>query len=104
VKFFISSRLDRDIAERFETGPNVAITATDNADDIARCKEAELAEHQQWSRKLSDALRKEIVRTLCAKSGGMYVTAQPLRSLIGTNSVDFVGSSGRYCSFASCST
>jgi hypothetical protein len=74
VKIFISSRLDSDIAERFKTGPNVAITATDNADDIARYVEAELVKRRQWTEKLSDDLQKEIVRTLCAKSKGMYVT------------------------------
>ncbi len=106
VKFFISSRLDRDIAERFETGPNVAITATDNADDIARYVEAELAERQQWTKKLSDALLKEIVRTLCVKSCGMYVIAHLLSTLAGTNLIYLVavGFSGRCCSFASCST
>jgi hypothetical protein len=61
VKIFILSRLDWDIAERFKTRPNVAITATDNADDIARFVEPEFTEWLQWTRKLSDALCKEIV-------------------------------------------
>ncbi len=89
VKIFISSRLDRDIAERLEGGPNVAITATDNADDIARFVEAELARRPQWTAKLSKALQDEIVRTLCAKSGGMYVLSHMLSSLLSTNTGDW---------------
>ncbi len=104
VIFFILSRLDRDIAERFKTGPNVAITATDNAYDIARYVEAELTERPQWTRKFSDALREEIVRTLCAKSRGMYVTAYTPYSFICANTFYLLGSCGRCCSCASCST
>ncbi len=71
VKIFISSRQDRDIVERFDGGPNVAITATDNADDIAKYVEAELARQPQWTKKFSKALRDDIVRILCEKSQGM---------------------------------
>ncbi len=71
IKVFISSRLDADIAERLESGPNVAVTATDNADDIAKFVDAKLTRRPQWSQKLSSAVRSEIVQTLCAKSGGM---------------------------------
>jgi hypothetical protein len=40
VKVFISSWLNGDIKERLESGPNVAITATENEDDIAQYVEA----------------------------------------------------------------
>jgi Cdc6-like AAA superfamily ATPase len=73
IKVFISSRLDGDIKERFESGPNVAITATEKADDIARFVEAEIAARPQWNRKLSASTHEKIVWTLCEKDNGMYV-------------------------------
>ncbi len=71
IKIFISSRLDQDIAERFRGGPNVAISALDNRDDIARFAEAEMASRPEWSGKILDVLRAEIVQTLCKESNGM---------------------------------
>jgi hypothetical protein len=71
IKVFISSRLDSDIAERLESGPNVAIQATDNQDDIAMFVKAEIASRPHWRRKVSDELQGEIVETLCEKSRGM---------------------------------
>ncbi len=71
VKVFISSRLDEDIRQRYMGGPNVAIRAVDNQDDIARFVEAKMAERQDWSQKMSEGLRKEIVRTITDESEGM---------------------------------
>jgi ankyrin repeat protein len=75
VKVFIASRLDQDIKERFEGGPNVAIRAVDNRDDIARYVGAEIASRPDWTRKVSDSLCEEVVQTLSLKSQGMYVAA-----------------------------
>ncbi len=71
IKVFLSSRLDRDIQHRFNSLPNVAIRATDNAEDIAKFVEAEISCRLYWSQKISRDLREEIVRTLCDKSKGM---------------------------------
>ncbi len=74
VKIFISSRIDREIAVRLDSGPIVAIKATKNQDDIAMFVEAEIASRPHWRRRLSDELQVEIVRMLCEKSNGMYVS------------------------------
>jgi hypothetical protein len=71
IKVFVSSRLDRDIAERFESGPSVAIRATDNQNDIAMFVRAEIAGRPLWRRKLSEQLCAEVVDTLCEQSSGM---------------------------------
>jgi hypothetical protein len=71
VKIFISSRLDQDIRQRYESGPNVAIRAVDNQDDISRYVEAKMADRPDWSGKMSSGLREEIVQTLADKSEGM---------------------------------
>lgn len=71
VNIFLPSRLDRDIVERFESGPGVAITATDNGDDIALFVKAGIAGRPQWSRRLSEQLRAKMVETLCYKSDGI---------------------------------
>jgi hypothetical protein len=71
VKVFISSRLEQDIAERFKDGPNVAITATDNKNDIAVFVAAEIARRPLWRQKVSKQLRSEVIKTLCEKSNGM---------------------------------
>ncbi len=71
VKIFISSRLDQDIKQRYESGPNVAIRAADNQDDISRYVEAKMAERPDWSGKMSSSLLEEVVQTLTDKSDGM---------------------------------
>jgi hypothetical protein len=71
VWVFISSRLNGGITEWSEAGPGVAITATENRDDIAIFVQDEIARRPQWSRKLSAQLLAEIVRMLCGKSKGM---------------------------------
>jgi hypothetical protein len=71
IKIFISSRLDSDITERLKGGPNVAITATDNQNDITVFVEAEIAKRPLWKQKLSEQLRSEVVHTLCVRSRGM---------------------------------
>jgi hypothetical protein len=73
VKLFISSRLDRDMRERFAGGPTVAVGASDNSDDIARFVAAEMDKRQHWARRLPDGLREEIIETLRENSHGMYV-------------------------------
>jgi Cdc6-like AAA superfamily ATPase len=71
VKILISSRLDQDIRQRYESGPNVAIRAVDNQDDISQYVKAKMVERPDWSGNLSSSLREEIVQTLTDKSEGM---------------------------------
>jgi hypothetical protein len=73
VKIFILSRLDEDIRQRYERGPNLAIHAVDNQDDIARFVEATMAGRPDWSGRVSDSVHQEIVQTLMDKSEGMCV-------------------------------
>lgn len=70
VKIFISSRPDGDIKERFNSGANIEIQATDNHDDIATFVESEITKHRRWE-KISPELQKEIVKTLRMRSQGM---------------------------------
>ncbi|EON65807.1 hypothetical protein W97_05046 [Coniosporium apollinis CBS 100218] len=73
IKVFISSRPDLDIRERFETGPNVGIQATDNQNDIARFVDARLDEDDKSRRKKFTIKLKEDIRdTLLEKSQGMF--------------------------------
>ncbi len=71
VKVFVSSRLDDDIRQRFASGPNVGIRATENGGDVARFVEAEIERHPHWRKKLPDALKLEIVAALTERSDGM---------------------------------
>lgn len=72
LKVFISSRPDRDIKHRFESGPNKEIRATDNRDDIAKYVEDKLAASPgYWQQQLSPVLRTEICEVLVDKSEGM---------------------------------
>jgi hypothetical protein len=71
IKIFISSRLDSDVTERLKGGPNVAITATDNQNDIAVFVEAEIVKRPLWWQKLSGQLHGEIIQRLCKESLGM---------------------------------
>jgi hypothetical protein len=71
IKIFISSRLDSDITDRLKGGPNVAIMAKDNQNDIAVFVEAEIAKRPRWWQKLSGQLHSEIVKRLRDESNGM---------------------------------
>ena len=71
VKIFISSRPDGDIKYRFERGPNVAIKATDNRDDIAKFVDDKLNGRELWQNSIDPDLKKEICETLVDKSEGM---------------------------------
>ena len=69
IKVFISSRPDRDIQYRFRVGPNVCISATDNAEDIKKfIVNAINNSPQYWLAMVTSApgLREEIVSTLLA--------------------------------------
>ncbi len=71
VKIFISSRLDEDLKQRYQRGPNMAIRAVDNHDDIELYVKATMAERPDWSGKVSSGLRQVIAQTLTDKSEGM---------------------------------
>jgi hypothetical protein len=73
VKIFISSRPDRDIKTRFQSGPNVGIQATDNHQDIAKFVKSKIDQNSTWFNKFPATLRDEVVQTLLTKSKGMYV-------------------------------
>ncbi len=68
VKLFLLSRLDRDICKRSAGGPNVAVGASDNSNDVARFVAAQMDNWQQWARLLPDGLRDEIIETLRERS------------------------------------
>jgi hypothetical protein len=71
VKIFISSRPDEDIKDRFHTGPNVGIQATDNKDDIAKFVTAKIERNLKWRSKMSDDTQRKVVSTILEKSNGM---------------------------------
>jgi hypothetical protein len=71
VKVFVSSRLDRDIRERFASGPNFGIHATDNRDDIALFLAAEIERRPQWANRVPKRVQEESIRKMCEKSQGM---------------------------------
>jgi ankyrin repeat domain-containing protein 50 len=72
IKIFISSRPDQDIRDRFDSGPNIGIQATDNQGDIATFVDSKIKKSpEQWRKKISDDLRREIRKTLVEKSNGM---------------------------------
>ena len=74
IKVFISSRPDRDIKHRFQVGPNVCISATDNREDIRKFIVNTIDNSRQyWLEVVTGApgLREEIVNTLHEKADGM---------------------------------
>lgn len=72
VKIFISSRPDQDIVHRFGHGPNVAIRATDNHDDIVKFVNQEIRESPpHWRERIDDELKRVICESLIEKSNGM---------------------------------
>lgn len=72
VKIFISSRPDGDIKKRLVHPSNIEILANDNQNDISKYIKKEIVNHERWH-KMNDPLRNDIVATLQAQSGGMYV-------------------------------
>ena len=77
VKIFISSRPDNDINYRFRTGPNIAIRATDNRDDIAMYVEERISTcRKDWLDGVDRIpnLQNEIRSVLVEKSQGMLVS------------------------------
>ena len=75
IKVFISSRPDRDIKHRFQVGPNVCISATDNREDIKKFLINAIDNSPQyWLTEVTSApgLREEIIDTLHEKADGMY--------------------------------
>ena len=76
IKVFISSRPDKDIRHRFQDGPNVCISATDNGADIKKfIVDAIDNSPSDWLEEVTSAtgLREEIVITLHEKADGMWV-------------------------------
>ena len=72
IKIFISSRPDQDIKDRFDSGPNVGIQATDNQDDIAMFVDNKIEKSpEKWHKKISADLRRDIRKILVEKSNGM---------------------------------
>jgi hypothetical protein len=53
AKVFIFSRHNRDIVERFESMPSVAMTSTDVEDGIAVFDADEISRRPQWARNVS---------------------------------------------------
>ena len=75
IKVFISSRPDRDIKYRFQVGPNVCISATDNGNDIKKFLVSSIDNSPKyWLAEVTSApgLREDIVDTLHEKADGMY--------------------------------
>ena len=80
IKVFVSSRPDRDIKHRFQVGPNVCISATDNREDIKKFLVSAINNSPQyWLAEVTSApgLQEEIVNTLHEKADGMYDLAPP---------------------------
>ena len=76
IKVFISSRPDKDIKHRFQDGPNVCISATDNGADIKKFVVDTMNNSPpEWLEEVTSApgLREEIATTLHEKAEGMYV-------------------------------
>ena len=76
IKVFISSRPDKDIKHRFQVGPNVCISATDNGADIKKfIVDTINTSPPDWLEEVTSVpgLREEIVDTLHEKADGMYV-------------------------------
>ena len=78
IKVFISSRPDKDIKHRFQVGPNVCISATDNGEDIKKFIVDTINNSPpDWREDVASTpgLQEEIVTTLHEKANGMYVLA-----------------------------
>ena len=76
IKVFISSRPDKDIKHRFQVGPNVCISATDNGADIKKFIVDTINNSPpDWLAEVSSTpgLREEIANILHEKADGMYV-------------------------------
>ena len=76
IKIFISSRSDKDIKHRFQVGPNVCISATDNGADIKKFIVDTIKNSPpDWLAEVTSTpgLQEEIVNTLHEKADGMYV-------------------------------
>jgi hypothetical protein len=72
IKIFISSRPDQDIRDRFDSGPNVGIQATDNQGDISTFVDSKIGKSpEKWRKRISADLRRDIRKTLVEKSNGM---------------------------------
>ena len=72
VKIFVSSRPDRDIKYRFESGQNVGIKATDNRKDIEKFIDDKIASSPPyWPGQTSSDLKNDIVQKLRDKCEGM---------------------------------
>jgi ankyrin repeat domain-containing protein 50 len=72
IKIFISSRPDQDIRDRFDSGPNVGIQATDNQGDISTFVDKKIEKSpEKWRNRISANLRRDICKTLVEKSNGM---------------------------------
>ena len=71
VKTLISSRNDPDIAIHFSRIPNLCITATDNADDIAKFVRKEIGQRLLQG-KASKQIRERVERDLNSKAQGVF--------------------------------
>ena len=77
VKFFVSSRDDRDIVCRLSNSPNVFIRASDNGEDIERFVRAEVSKSiEKWQ--LSggnnlELIKPSVIAALIEGAQGMYV-------------------------------
>lgn len=72
LKIFVSSRCDDNIKRQLELKPNIGIEATNNRDDIRRFISESLKIVDARRRNpISEALKKEIIKTLLEKSEGM---------------------------------
>ncbi|KAI0903434.1 hypothetical protein F4823DRAFT_568697 [Ustulina deusta] len=74
VRIFISSRPEGDIRQRLIHLSNIEIQATDNEDDIAKFVMQSIDKNGRWREALqkNQSLKDEIMRTLLAKSNGMF--------------------------------
>ena len=80
IKVSISSRPDNDIKHRFQVGPNVCISATDNGPDIKKFILDTISKSPpDWLEEVTGApgLREEILNTLYERADGMYVPGSP---------------------------
>jgi hypothetical protein len=72
LKILISSRCDDNIKRQLELKPNIGIEATNNRDDIGKFVGERLRIMDTRRRTpISEALKKEIIKTLLYKSEGM---------------------------------
>ncbi|KAI9688036.1 MAG: hypothetical protein M1820_010309 [Bogoriella megaspora] len=71
VKTLVSSRNDPDIEIHFSKTPNLSITATDNANDIARYVQTSIDE-RLLSGKAKKQTRDQVGKALISKAGGVF--------------------------------